>query len=125
MNVFEGKTALHWASVQNDCASIVALISYGSNKDAVDQHDQTPLMLAVREGHIDATLALLEHGASKDMVDDIDRSPLQLAVERGHEQLALVLAKWQQVYRIDMIYLLVMFLGLLFSQGRGLYYIMV
>lgn len=92
----EGKTALHWAALQNDCALIVCLLTYGANKDAPDQHDQTPLMLAVREGHLEAMTTLLERGASKDMVDDVDRSPLQLALERGHEQLALVLDKWQQ-----------------------------
>lgn len=71
-------------------------MTYGANKDAPDQHDQTPLLLAAREGHLEAALALLERGASKDMVDDVDRSPLQVALERGHDQLALVLARWQQ-----------------------------
>lgn len=82
---------MHWSAVQNDVEAIHCLLKYGANKDATNQHDQTPLFFAVKEGHLEATKLLLERGASKDMADDMDRTPLHLAEERGFKEIAEVL----------------------------------
>jgi ankyrin repeat protein len=49
-------------------------------------HDNTPLLLAVKGGHMDATRLLLEHGADANTENRMCISPLLTACLWGHEQ---------------------------------------
>jgi ankyrin repeat protein len=77
-----------WAAAENNAAAISALAAAGADIHAVSLGKFTPLLFAVRGGHVDATGALLEAGANVDerMADGM--SALVLAVYNAHFELA-------------------------------------
>jgi len=87
----KGQTALMWAAAENNAAAINALVSAGANVHASSSGRFTPLLFAVRGGHIDATRALLDAGAdvNEKMTDGM--SALVLAVYNAHYELAAFL----------------------------------
>lgn len=54
--------------------------------DIVDDQGRTPLMVAVSNGHIDATMLLLDHRASPTIQDVNKRTALHRAAANGHEE---------------------------------------
>ena len=66
--------------------------NYQLNELVAAQGGLTPLLLAAREGHVDAVTVLLEAGADVNQVSAGDRtSPLLIATINGHFDLALML----------------------------------
>ena len=66
--------------------------NYQLNELVAAQGGLTPLLLAAREGHVDAVKALLDAGADVNQVSAGDRtSPLLIATINGHFDLALML----------------------------------
>ena len=88
-----GRTALHIAAQTNACDVIYFLVNtLRCDLNAKDIWQQTPLFLAVREGHVQAVKLLIELGATKP-IDIKGRSPLQIATIFGHQnKLSLYLA---------------------------------
>ena len=101
-----GQTALMWAAANNNAAAIHLLAEYGADINAKTDNpsrnsDRTfayapptgfsPLMFAVRAGHIDATRVLLDAGANvNDTVSD-GQSALVVAAANANWELAAYL----------------------------------
>ncbi len=61
----QGQTALHLAARDSAASVVKALLVHpGLRADAVNRHDETPLMLAALRGHLDWMRALLQRGAA-------------------------------------------------------------
>jgi len=61
---WRGQTALMSAAVENNTEAISRLVSAGGDIERRSTRGMTPLLFAVREGHISATRALLAAGAN-------------------------------------------------------------
>ena len=86
------QTALMWAAHRNNAAVSDLLIRFGAKTDARSAGGFTPLLFAVRAGHIDATRVLLAAGADvDDALPDHEPSALMLAIINAHYELAGVL----------------------------------
>ena len=83
----EWEEAVHRA----DLKKIALLIHAGVDINSKDQFAQTGLMLASRNGHLEAVRLLVEHGASLDTTAKYNLSALMLAVVNGHTEIALTL----------------------------------
>mmetsp|Transcript_97998 Transcript_97998/g.189203 ORF Transcript_97998/g.189203 Transcript_97998/m.189203 type:complete len:1237 (+) Transcript_97998:43-3753(+) len=55
-----GRTALHFAADHNDVGAITFLLAEGATSTVVDVHEDNPLHVAVRRGHLQAAQALLQ-----------------------------------------------------------------
>lgn len=75
----DGRSALHWAAALNNLPALEFLLSKGSNKDLQDNQEQTPLLLAAKEGHEESVRTLLKHGANREVTDHLDMSPRDIA----------------------------------------------
>jgi ankyrin repeat protein len=84
----KGQTALMWAAAENNAGAIKMLAGAGADIHAASTGRFTPLLFAVRGGHIDGTRALLEAGAdvNERMADGM--STLVLALYNAHFALA-------------------------------------
>lgn len=67
------------------------LLRHGANKDAQDDHNQTPLFVAAREGSHDVALLLLQNSASIDIPDHVEHVPRDIALERCHHDIVQLL----------------------------------
>jgi ankyrin repeat protein len=109
-----GQTALMWAAAQNNVAAIRALIDAGANLHARSREPQfkaswwvgnganqqigdepriefTPLLFAVRAGHIESVKTLLDAGANVNDTAPNGTSALVLATLNSHWELAALL----------------------------------
>lgn len=88
-----GRTPLHVAAAERgDPAQLVgALISYGANVNATDNHGQTPLHMACIAGNGAVASLLIENGASLDALDSTGSTPLEKAVLFRHAGVARLL----------------------------------
>ena len=81
-----GGTALTRAADAGITANINVLIRAGADINAHEEVDgDTPLIEAVRHGHIDAMRALLDASADVHATDDLGRTPLMFAAQFGRE----------------------------------------
>jgi uncharacterized protein len=76
----EGRTALHYASLEGDVARVRALIDEGEDVSLADRGGMTPLHFAAQERQPEVAEALLAAGASVDAQDEHGNSPLFTAV---------------------------------------------
>ena len=82
------QTALMWAAAENNAAAIRMLVAAGADVRARSDASFTPLLFAVRGGHVDAAGALLDAGADiEDTLSD-GMSALVLALYNAHFELA-------------------------------------
>ena len=107
---WRGQTALMWAAAEGHADMVKALIAAGADKDArstivtwerqrtQEPRDKwlppgglTPLLLAARQGRVDAARALLDAGADVNLVDPDRHTPLILALINGHVDVATLL----------------------------------
>ncbi|XP_069509848.1 serine/threonine-protein phosphatase 6 regulatory ankyrin repeat subunit C isoform X3 [Ambystoma mexicanum] len=81
-------TPLHAAAAYGNTDSLHLLIDSGDRMgttDVTDSHGQTPLMLAVMNGHVDCAHLLLEKGATADAADKRGRTTLHRGAMTGCE----------------------------------------
>lgn len=78
-----GRTALHFAAMNNKVDVISALIARGAGVNALDDDNYTPLMVASMGGQIEAITALLNQGASIEAKDKTGVTSLHLAANGG------------------------------------------
>ena len=101
-----GQTALMWAAANNNAAAIQLLAEHGADIDAKTDNPSrradspfayapptgfSPLMFAVRAGHIEATRALLDAGADVDDTVSDGQTALVVAAANANWELAAYL----------------------------------
>jgi ankyrin repeat protein len=86
-----GETALHIVTKRRDLTWLNYLISHGANVNAADEHDRTPLQVAVNLGWREGAEFLLQKNASPDVSNDAGETPLISAVHRKDLQLVKAL----------------------------------
>jgi ankyrin repeat protein len=109
-----GETALMWAAAENHADAVEVLVAHGAELDAraeivelpkvkVDNATMvitalprgglTPLLLAAREGAVEAASALAGAGADLNLADPDGTSPLVMAIINAHYDVAAVLVE--------------------------------
>ncbi|MCL7030983.1 hypothetical protein MKW94_016701, partial [Papaver nudicaule] len=90
-----GRGSLHFAAEGgrlNVCIYLLEKLKL--DVDSKDNCGKTPLLNAIRGGHLDTVRYLLEKGANVDASDDLDFTPLQCAATMGDAKIiALLLSK--------------------------------
>ena len=101
---FSGQSPLHMVACpqvkysQCHAGIMQILLDHGSNPNALDKDNSTPLHFAshsvwrgYRNGTVEGTRLLLNHGAIIDAEDNKGRTPLQLAIEHGRDDIVACL----------------------------------
>ncbi|PYI31762.1 hypothetical protein BP00DRAFT_474142 [Aspergillus indologenus CBS 114.80] len=86
-------TALHVAAQTGQKAVVGVLLAEtaGLALDAVNDHGQSALHFALRDGNEETALALIDAGCALDRLDNFNRDALALAVERGYAEVVRAL----------------------------------
>jgi uncharacterized protein len=72
--------------------AIVLLLRYGADVNRWDEdHETTPLLLAVQRNHIEAVRILLAAGADPNVRSNVGDSPLRWCAEKGYLEMARLL----------------------------------
>ena len=74
-----------------DVARLDALLDAGADINAIDEHGQTGLMIAARDGKTAAVRWLIEHGANLNHTAKYHLSALMLAVINGRDAIVGIL----------------------------------
>lgn len=88
-----GNTALHRAAALGHPKMIKALIELGAKPTATNKQHETPLMLAVKEGQMEAIHVLYTYYDQKFDQDDEGNTLLYSAAMNGHEETVRLLLK--------------------------------
>jgi len=75
-----GRGQLHYAALEDDVASVEALLANGADPNVSDRQGMTPLHFAAQDGSLRVAALLLESGADVDVVDAFGNGPLMTAV---------------------------------------------
>lgn len=88
-----GWNALHYAAYGGSLEIVHFLVLRGADKDAIAPNWDTPLMLAIRNGRVDAAKALIEDKADLTHRDKNGKTALGLAKAKGEQELVELLTK--------------------------------
>ena len=88
-----GWTPLHYAAFEGRALMADFLLSKGANKDAVAPNQFTPLMLAIRGGHLDAARAILYADPDVSYRTPNGETALKLATVKGYEPMVQLLKR--------------------------------
>ncbi|VDN23409.1 unnamed protein product [Gongylonema pulchrum] len=88
-----GRTALHYAAMNNRVQILPRLFELGLKLDSQDYKGATPLYLAAREGRLDAVNLLLSLGANMNITDQVGQTPTDVAAENEHYSVVRILEK--------------------------------
>lgn len=84
----DGWTALMYATSKGALDIMSLLIAHGADLESRDNSfQQTPFLIAVKSGHLEAAELLKKHDAKFDVTDYYDRTALHLAVETNNEEM--------------------------------------
>ncbi|XP_053396630.1 transient receptor potential cation channel subfamily A member 1 homolog [Mercenaria mercenaria] len=83
MKCSEGKSALHYAVIQNDKDSVEILLQEQVDVNQKDKDERTPLSYAAETGLVEITKMLDKHKAS-DLPDVTEMRPIHYAAKNGH-----------------------------------------
>jgi ankyrin repeat protein len=88
-----GRTALHYAALENDVDQVEELLRSGNDPDVSDRQGFTPLHFAAQQGALEAARALLDAGATVDPVNVYGNTSLWTATfnSRGRGDLIMLL----------------------------------
>ena len=90
----EAQVLLHEAVYRGDDVSILSLlVEQGANLNYFDLMQQTPLIAAVRMGHLQCVLELLNLGALSSIADFSGNTPLHYAARLGRTEIALAVLR--------------------------------
>ena len=105
-----GDTALHKATrssaTSDECARVVELLlEHGAPLNVKNGIDETPLLLATKDGNADLVRALLDKGADMQCTDRKGRTALDVAVALKNQSIVLILLEhednWLCPYRAE------------------------
>jgi ankyrin repeat protein len=88
-----GWTPLHYAAFENRTAVINYLLTKDVNKDALAPNGYTALMLAARNGHLEAAIALLYADADVGIRGPAGETALSIATEKKNEEMVKLLKR--------------------------------
>jgi len=88
-----GWTPLHYAAFENRTAVINYLLSKDVSKDALAPNGYTALMLAARNGHLQAAIALLYADADVGIKGPAGETALSIATAKKNEELVKLLKR--------------------------------
>ena len=83
----EGESALHWAALSGNAATVRLLLERGADPDGFDLRGNTPLHGAADAGHLETARLLLGRARSPGAKNLEGKSARDLARERGHAPL--------------------------------------
>lgn len=86
-----GRTAVHFASQENNLEVLNLLYEAGANIDVKDFLGDTPLMCAAVYGHSSIVAKLISAGADKHVIDIADNNLLHIAARHGRDEVAKIL----------------------------------
>ncbi|KJE95587.1 hypothetical protein CAOG_06027 [Capsaspora owczarzaki ATCC 30864] len=89
-----GFSALHWAAALGDIQVLSRLLQHRIEIDAVNNKNETPLMLAVREGHAEAVHLLLSKHSNRKIENNEDKTAFDIATARGDATIVRMLNDW-------------------------------
>lgn len=84
-------TVLHFAVKGGDLAMVRTLISNGADVNALNKHDETPLMIAAENNHLTVAKELLSRGADPELRDFTTCTAMAIAVSRGNAEMVQLL----------------------------------
>ena len=61
------------------------------HKDALNEHNESALLVAAKAGHFDVVKLLLEAGANKNVKDDAGKTAVEYAIVNNHHETARLL----------------------------------
>ncbi|KID84473.1 Ankyrin repeat-containing domain protein [Metarhizium guizhouense ARSEF 977] len=93
----QGIVPLHIAARAGHVNAMMVLVRHKAEKDLVDQHSKTALLLAAENGHLSCVEQLLEQGANHKKIDDAGRTALHLAAMNGHMAVAKTLCAFKDI----------------------------
>lgn len=87
-----GSSALLWAAEHGQETTARESLEEGAYAESLSDSNQTPLLLAARNGH-EAVVKLLlaTEGVNPDSIDSFGDTPLSLAAQNGHETVVKLL----------------------------------
>lgn len=88
-----GWTALHYAAFGGSPMVVGYLLVRGANKNALAPNGYTPLMLAARNGHVDAARVLLNNNPELNRRGPSGESAMGIALKRGESELVELLKR--------------------------------
>lgn len=86
-------SALHPVSEIGDASLVQLLLEYKADPDLRNQHQETPLHLAVKNSHIPVIHSLLAAGCDINTTDDRSQTPMHLAAELAKIDIVEMLLK--------------------------------
>ena len=90
----QGNTALHIVSLKGDDELARLFIKHGANPGSKNKAGETPLMLAVQEGNIEASQALIESDKTLTKIHDQENNTLlTIAVIGGRTEIVKLLTR--------------------------------
>jgi serine/threonine protein kinase len=84
-------SALHFSVSRRRLGVLRLLLERGANVNAIDDRENTPLMLAAKSGQIEMVRLLLERGADRELVDAMGAKPSEAARKEGHTEIVKLL----------------------------------
>lgn len=88
-----GRSALWWAAAEGRSAEVERLAARGEPLDSADVDGETPLLAALRLGHLQTAALLVARGADIHRAAHHGVTPLQLTVAGGHVELSAELLR--------------------------------
>jgi ankyrin repeat protein len=95
------RTPLHHAAMNDQEEMINYLLKRGANKEAVDQQDTTPLVLAAAWGKANAVKALIQGRAEVNTTDKDGKSAVYWAAQEGHVEVLEILLQHEEATQVS------------------------
>lgn len=96
-----GKSAIHYAALENNSELIGELIDLGADINIQNFKKETALILAVKEEQVEAAKTLINRGADQKIEDSSEHSALYYAVKKENKDLLDLLASPDLLKRGD------------------------